>query len=137
MHWGTPMAEKKTEIAPLAARDDAMLESLFAVAKDAPAAQPSPDFMARMLAEAEALQPAAAELVAAPSPRSGPLIRLVAMLGGWPSVSGLAVATMAGVWIGVAAGPAMMQSDLGASLLVTTDETYLSALDASFAFLGN
>ncbi|WP_054002290.1 hypothetical protein [Shimia sp. SK013] len=131
------MADKKTDIAPLAAKDDAMLESLFAVAKDAPEAQPSPDFMARVLAEAEALQPVAAELAAASAPRSGPLTRLVAMLGGWPSVSGLAVATMAGVWVGVAAGPAMMQSDLGASLLVTTDETYLTALDASFAFLGN
>lgn len=132
------MAEKDTDMAPLGADDDALLESLFAEAKMDVAAQATPDFMARVLADAEATMPPPAPIApAVTEPPASVLAKFVALIGGWPSVSGLAAATVAGVWIGVAAGPAMIQSDLGTSLIVTSEETYLSALDASFAYLGN
>lgn len=132
------MAEKDKDMAPLGAEDDALLDMVFAAAKEDPAAMPTPDFMARVLADAEAARPAPAP-IAPPveTPRLSVAAKFVALLGGWQSVSGLAAATVAGVWIGVAAGPAMLQSDLTTNLLVTNDEMYLSALDASFAYLGN
>jgi len=132
------MADKDRDIAPLTTEEDALLDGLFAAAKDDPAMAPTADFMARVLADAEAAMPEpaviAAPVKAAPVPW---MAKLVALLGGWQSVSGLAAATVAGVWIGVAAGPAMLQSDIGTSLIVSSDETYLAALDASFAYLGN
>lgn len=132
------MAEKNTDMAPLGAEEDALLDTLFASAKDDPAAMPTPDFMARVLADAEAAMPAPAPIAPViEAPRVSPVAKFIALLGGWQSMSGLAAATVAGVWIGVAAGPAMLQSDIGTSLMVSSDETYLSALDASFAYLGN
>lgn len=132
------MAEKNTDMAPLGANDDALLESFFAAAKADPAAQPTPDFMARVLADAEAAMPAPAA-IAPPieAPRVSAVAKFIALLGGWQSMSGLAAATVAGVWIGVAAGPAMLQSELSSTLMVSSEETYLSALDASFAYLGD
>ncbi len=137
-HWGIPMADKDRNMTPLGAEDDALLDMVFAAAKDDPAVMPTPDFMARVLADAEAAMPAPAPIAPAVEvPRMSIVAKFVALIGGWQSVSGLAAATVAGVWIGVAAGPAMLQSDLTTSLMVTSDETYLSALDASFAYLGN
>ncbi|TCL10168.1 hypothetical protein BXY66_2237 [Shimia isoporae] len=132
------MADKDREKTPLAREDEALLDSLFAAAKDDAAADPTPDFMARVLADAEAAMPVSNPVAqAAEVPRASFVAKAVALLGGWQSVSGLAAATVAGVWIGVAAGPAMLQSDIGTSLIVSSEETYLSALDASYAFLGN
>ncbi|MGO4851232.1 dihydroorotate dehydrogenase [Phaeovulum sp. W22_SRMD_FR3] len=79
------------------------LEGYFAAAR-ATAMDPSADFMARVLADAEAeaarripqglSRPQAA-------PRQGLWAMLVAGLGGWGGLGGMATAAVAGVWIGV------------------------------------
>ena len=72
---------------------DALLNDLFAEAKDAPEAQVSDDVMARMLAEAEAHQPQPAAM-AAPVAERGFLASLFETLGGWQGTGGLIAATM-------------------------------------------
>ncbi|MEL6645494.1 MAG: hypothetical protein AAFQ79_16305 [Pseudomonadota bacterium] len=60
---------------------------------------PEPAFLARVLADAEAETAARA----VPAPRQqGRLRAILNGLGGWPTLAGLATATAAGVWIGVA-----------------------------------
>ena len=71
------------------------LEGFFDAAR-ATAPQPSEDLMARVLADANALQPQAAPLASVVK-RPGWL----SALGGWPALAGLATATVAGVVIGV------------------------------------
>ena len=80
--------------------DDDMLDDLFAAARNDSRATPSPDLLARVLSEAEGLQ------VAEPVPSAPPLrpslwAALVAAVGGWPALSGVAMAGVAGVWFGV------------------------------------
>lgn len=76
--------------------DEAGLDALFASARGA-AAKPSDDFLARLVATAEEMQPAPVARPAAPR-RGG----WMGLLGGWPALSGMAAATVAGFWIGVA-----------------------------------
>ncbi len=65
---------------------------------------PGSDLQARIIADADAvavaneIPPKPAELPA----RRAPLARLLAGIGGWPAMAGLATATVAGVWIGYA-----------------------------------
>jgi hypothetical protein len=60
--------------------------------------EPSDALMARVLADAEALQPRSA-----PPPRSdGAWAEVWRLLGGWPAAAGLAAAGVAGLWIGAA-----------------------------------
>ncbi len=66
------------------------------------AVDPSEDLVARILADADAMQPVAAAAVVTPA-KPGVLGRLVLALGGWPAASGLVTATLAGVWFGYAA----------------------------------
>ena len=83
-------------------KDRDPMEALFADARAAPSL-PSDDFMARLLAQAEAAQPTAAGLApVAPQPRArlGLWSRLVALLGGTAAVAGLGTAAMAGLVIG-------------------------------------
>ena len=62
-------------------------------------AAPDPALMARILADAEAVAAARA----APGPRrEGRLSAVLRGIGGWPALAGLATATAAGVWIGIA-----------------------------------
>ncbi|KPP93637.1 MAG: hypothetical protein HLUCCA08_05530 [Rhodobacteraceae bacterium HLUCCA08] len=80
--------------------DDKMLERLFAAARaDAPVA--SDAFLAQVMADAAAMVPPAP----VPAPRRrGPLAGFVsALAGGWAGLGGLAAATVAGLWIGMAA----------------------------------
>jgi hypothetical protein len=80
--------------------DDETLEALFGAARAE--AQPlSDDLFARIMADAVAVDTARAVPQVRAAPR-GWLASFGAMLGGWPSVAGLATAAMAGVWIGVA-----------------------------------
>ena len=77
---------------------------MFAQARDTPSL-PDADFMARLMADAEALQPAPRGLVdpksaAAVAPRRGILSRLIAVLGGAGAVAGIGSAAMAGLVIG-------------------------------------
>ncbi|WP_226780488.1 dihydroorotate dehydrogenase [Oceaniglobus trochenteri] len=87
--------------------DDTALEALFAEARRESAPLPD-DLFARIMADAESRLPAAP---AASPRRQSRLAALGAMLGGWPSMAGLATATLAGVWIGVAQPSGL--SDLG------------------------
>ena len=89
--------------------NDEMLEDLFAQAR---AAKPpvSDDLMARVLADAERAGHGASVVV----DRPGLWSRFLDLVGGWPAVSGLAAATVAGVWIGVA--PPAMLDDYTAGL---------------------
>ncbi len=77
-------------------RDD--LDELFVTARTQ-RVEPSADLMARILADAEALQPKPAPVTA--PPRVGFWQNLRATLG-QAGVAGLASATLAGVWIGYA-----------------------------------
>lgn len=85
-------------------KEDALLEALFAEARaDQPDA--TPDLLARVLADAEGHQPQGrASAIASGEAQAVPLIgRLLDAIGGWPSLAGLATATVAGLWIGLAA----------------------------------
>jgi hypothetical protein len=90
---------------------DRELERFFAAGRAA-APAPSEALMARVLAGAEAVQGGAAPAEVAVAPAPGGLGRLVAALGGWPALAGLATAAMTGLWIGAAA-PEMVASLTG------------------------
>ncbi len=98
------------------------LEPLFEAAR-ANALEPSPDFMARLMndAEAGAALNAAPPETAPPTAHPGVLTRLVRAL---LPVSGLTAATAAGVWIGVG----LPDTDIASALLFGADsEVDLSA----------
>ena len=76
------------------ALDDTELDGLFAAAKAA-APQPSPDLMARILADAEA------SVAAPPKRRPSFWAGVLESIGGWPSAAGLATAAVAGLAIGL------------------------------------
>ncbi|MGP3697507.1 dihydroorotate dehydrogenase [Rhodobacter sp. NSM] len=76
------------------------LEDLFAEARRG-APVPSADLMTRILADAAAEMPAPVPVAPVPAPRGGRRWR-VALFGGGGLFAGLATATLAGIWIGVA-----------------------------------
>lgn len=80
------------------------LDMLFKQARNAPP-EPSTDFLARVLSDAEAMQPAAAGIMSAPvKPRSGVAAFFAGLgnaIGGWPAVAGLATAAVTGLYIGI------------------------------------
>ena len=94
------------------------LDLFFAAARrDAPEA--SAAFLTRLAVQAEAVQAVrAAQAKAAPSPQAvqkrGLIAALAAGLGGWAALGGmaggLATATVAGLWIGLAGAPVMLQA---------------------------
>lgn len=92
-------------------KDASDLDALFAQARTA-SADPSPDFMARVLEEALAAQPMAAPATVA---RPSRLRQFLNAVGGWPAMAGLATAGVAGLWIGVNPPDAV----------ATTAQTYL------------
>lgn len=76
--------------------DDDMIDALFAQARTQSPAVPD-DLMARVLADATDML---VHSVAAPKPRIWPAF--LELIGGWPSVGGLAMAGVAGIWVGIA-----------------------------------
>ena len=76
--------------------DDAFLTDIFAEARQAPSL-PSPDFMARILADANAMQPDQSR-PARVSRGQG----FLAIFGGWRGIGGMTTAALAGLWIGFA-----------------------------------
>ncbi|ARE39621.1 Dihydroorotate dehydrogenase [Rhodovulum sp. P5] len=87
---------------------DSELDTLFAAART-DRTEPSAAFLDRVMDDAMAACPAPAPERSArrsrPAPR-GVLAGLVAALGGWPAMGGLATAGLFGLWIGYAApGP--------------------------------
>lgn len=90
--WGLTMREDH-------AADDAVDRLLAQVrAADATA---SDDFLARLVAAAEAVQPAVPAPGAAATPRRAPRRSLFGLLGGWPALGGMVAATVAGFWVGI------------------------------------
>jgi len=106
--------------------NDDMLEDLFADARGLTPA-PSDDLMARVIADADAAQPRA---TAASAPQPGLWARMMDAIGGWPAVSGLAAATIAGVWVGVA--PPSSVEDLTATIV--GDEVSISLFATDLVF---
>lgn len=110
------------------------LETYFAAERDV-TSQPSVELMARIMADsrthAQTHSPAArAALTPRPAVRRGMFASLLDAVGGWPSLAGMATATVAGVWIGFSQ-PAGL--DLVADqLLGTSDTTYLVDLVPAF-----
>ena len=88
--------------------DAAELEAFFAAGR-AGAVEPSAAFLARVLADAEAVQagfaaPLPSVREAGAATRGGLAARLRRALGGWGAAGGLATAAAAGLWFGMAAG---------------------------------
>ena len=96
---------------------DIALEAFFAAGRSA-AAEPSAAFLARVLAGAEAVQ--ADRAAPQPQPRQGILAGVLSALGGWGGASGLATATMAGIWLGFAG---VQGSNTLTAFLAAPDET--------------
>jgi hypothetical protein len=110
---------------------DALLNELFAEAKEAPEAQVSDDFMARMLAEAEAHQPAPVEIAVATGQR-GFWASLFDTIGGWQGTGGLMAATMASVFIGFSGADALTLDGLQ-TVLTGDTEGYISDFSGGFS----
>ena len=104
--------------------DEKMLNAAFAQMRgeDMP---PSEGLMDRIMQDADGIL-AVGEPVATPA-RGGFLSQIMDAIGGWPSVSGLAAATVAGVWIGVVQ-PASL-TDLSANVWGGTIEVPLLESD--------
>lgn len=79
---------------------DRDLDDLFAAARQKPAAV-SAELMARVLSDADDLQPSA-ETLPARKGRIGFWAEILAAIGGAGGVVGLSAAALAGVWIGFA-----------------------------------
>lgn len=108
------------------------LDALFAEARGQ-AADPSPELMARVMADAIAMQPA--PMRAAPPRRTSRLRQFLNAVGGWPAVAGLATAGVAGLWIGV--NPPDAVATTAETFLGTSTDLYLVDLmpgyDLTFA----
>ena len=104
--------------------DDRMLDDLFAGAR-AQMPELSDALMARVLADAAQVQTP----VSVPESRSV-WAALSDMLGGWPALGGLAAATVAGLWVGIA--PPAPVEDLAAS--VWGNEVSVTLLSAETLF---
>ena len=113
------------------------LDALFAQAcGDVPDLPPG--LLARVLADADAELAARSRVAPARAPvaRAGILAELLALLGGWRAVSGLATATVAGVWIGfsgLSGLPDMATALLGAPATETLASVNLLPGDDMFA----
>lgn len=122
MSWGITMTDKD--------RDNVMLDDLFRAARGEARSQgASPDLLARVLADAETHQPAPQALASVAPRGRGRWAQFLSAIGGWPSVSGLAAATVAGVWIGFAATSTVLPYGLTA-LSGQGAESYLSYMTA-------
>lgn len=124
---------------------DTALEAFFTAARQVPPA-PGPAFLARLAVQAEAVQ---AKAVQAKAVRGGPgfvegragggrgiFAALASALGGWGSLGGMAggmaTATVAGLWIGLAGAPGLVQAvGLGAAVApsATEEALYLDGAD--------
>lgn len=112
---------------------DDLMDDLFAEAGSDPAAAPTDDFMARILADAEGLQPSASTPeLSSPRPRNL-LQALFDTLGGWQGTGGLVAATMASVWIGFSGAENLTVDGLQAMVSGDT-EFYLSDLGGDLSF---
>lgn len=100
--------------------DDLFLEQFFEAARS-DSASPSDGLMARVLADAEAVQDELQPGADTPALQPGVWAGLVAALGGWPAMAGLATATVAGLWFG-AASPDLLDGVIGLGL--STEQSF-------------
>lgn len=105
------------------------VEALLRAARDQPQEVPE-GLMARVLADAGALQPTQAVPVAGP----GLVARFTEFVGGWQGMGGLVAATCAGVWIGLS--PPSYVPDAGALILgyASADDMTTTAELTSFGW---
>lgn len=82
-------------------KDDLALDQFFSAARKSDLA-PDAALIARVLMDADRVQGLHAYKPAAVAALGGAGTGWLGMIGGWPSLSGLAAATVAGVWIGFA-----------------------------------
>ncbi|MFY0679385.1 MAG: hypothetical protein JXR13_02315 [Thalassovita sp.] len=110
---------------------DLELEALFDTAAQAKPAEPSADFMQRVLDDALAEQLRQATALAPDPVQTGPSrgiwASLVGAIGGWPAVAGLATAGVAGLWIGVNP-PTALSETAEAYLNISTDLYLVDAM---------
>ena len=80
------------------------LDPFFAALRDIEVPEAGPDLLARVLGDAEAEQArrAVPAMTRGAGARPGLFATFLRAIGGWPAMGGLAAATFAGVWIGVA-----------------------------------
>lgn len=103
------------------------LNKLFEQANAEPP-QPSSDFLARVLSDGEAMQPALQGLSIPPKRgfaaalRSG-FAQFGDMIGGWPALAGLSSAAIAGVWIGLSQ-PDMLSDPLSSVISRTFGSSF-------------
>lgn len=139
MNWGINMTERKNRDAATAQDLDAAdLDQLFAEARAADQMPMPAALTARILADADAIlarQALTAHRAAAAPARGGFWAQLLKSIGGAPALAGLAVATVAGVWVGVVP-PAGLQSGLQTVMGTTgTDELFdIYFVDSSEVF---
>ena len=112
--------------------EDTDLERFFRAARTA-APEPPAAFLTRLAAQAEAVQaetvPARAVPAGAARPRRGLVSALAAAFGGWAALGGMATATVAGLWIGLAGAPTLVQAvGLGSTVSAEAD-SYLPDAD--------
>lgn len=110
--------------------DEQMLDSLLTAAQSQ-VVEPSPAFMARVLADADVVQAGFNAPTTAPEATGFSLKAVFATLGGWPAMGGLVTATAVGVWLGVT--PLTDMSDTVASYLY--GDSALGGLNADYAWL--
>lgn len=82
--------------------DDKMLDGLFAAMRDGGDVFPTDALLDRIMLDADAVLAQTGPAAVRGKAQSGFAAMLLDIIGGWAAVSGLAAATVAGVWIGVA-----------------------------------
>ena len=118
---------------PKSALDDSAFDALFDAA---PRPEPSAALTARILHDARAHQP---QTTPAARPQRGLFATLAQAIGGWPTLGGLATATLAGLYIGFAQ-PDLLSGQITGVMADATEEDTLTGLlpgdsllfDASF-----
>lgn len=114
--------------------DDEMLEAAFAQART-PDMMPSEAVLNRIMMDADTVLAQAAPAPERPArAKQGLGAMILDAIGGWPTFSGLAAATVAGLWIGVSAPAAL--TDLSTGIWGATIEVPLLEFDAFAALEG-
>jgi len=107
--------------------EDSILEAHFAATRRVDAGLPA-GLAARMLADADQVQAARQEVgQQARADGTGHWRQLLALLGGWPAMGGLATACAAGVWLGIAP-PDFLPDPVG--LVVAEQSSSVNLLDS-------
>lgn len=115
-------------------KDQAQLEPLFAALR-AEAPDPTPDLLDRVLADADhEMMRRDARAQAKPGAQIGVIDRILAPLGGWVGLGGLATCTLLGVGAGLGSADLIDQLMPGLDLAgVSDDSLFTTDLDTDLA----